>query len=130
MIGFDTTTLIDFFRKNKELKELLDSIDEDFCTTLINYQEIIFGIDISDYAYLEEFNFYQSLFNNLILIIPDKNSCDKSSDIFWHLKKNNKLIDKFDIMVAGVLLSNGITKIITKNKKHYENIPGLKVISY
>lgn len=130
MIGFDTTTLIDFFRDNKDLKQLLDHIEDSFCTTLINYQEIIFGIDISNNAFSEEFYFYESLFNDLILITIDKNSCNRASEIYWYLKKNGKIIDKFDCMIAGIFLSNGINKIITRNSKHFEKIPGLKVLSY
>ena len=130
MIGFDTTTLIDFFRDNKDLKQLLDNIGDSFCTTLINYQEIIFGIDISNNAFSEESYFYESLFNDLILITIDKNSCNRASEIYWYLKKNGKIIDKFDCMIAGIFLSNGINKIITRNSKHFEKIPGLKVLSY
>lgn len=37
---------------------------------------------------------------------------------------------EFDCTIAGVYLSNNINKIITKNVKRFENILGLKVISY
>lgn len=130
MIGFDTTTLIDFFNENKDLKRLLDSLDDSFCTTMINYQEIIFGIDIKDNEYTEEIKFYESLFNNIIIMVHDKTSCNKSSEVYWNLAKKGNMIDKFDCMIAGIFLANGVNKIITRNVKHFEKIPGLKIISY
>ncbi|MBS3083651.1 type II toxin-antitoxin system VapC family toxin [Candidatus Pacearchaeota archaeon] len=53
-----------------------------------------------------------------------------SSTIFFELSSKGILIGKFDCMIAGTLLSNGIDTIITKNKKHFEKIKGLKVLSY
>lgn len=40
------------------------------------------------------------------------------------------MIGRFDSMIAGILLANGVDKIITKNVKHFEKIKGLRVISY
>ncbi len=130
MIGFDTTALIDFFNENKDLKKLLDILDDSFCTTIINYQEIIFGVDMEDNECAEEIKFYESLFDNIITMVHDKTSCNKASEVYWNLAKKGNMIDKFDSMIAGVFLANGVNKIITRNVKHFEKVPGLKIISY
>lgn len=54
----------------------------------------------------------------------------QASELFWKLRKKGITLGKFDCTIAAIFLSNGISKIITKNQKHFEDIPGLKVISY
>lgn len=35
-----------------------------------------------------------------------------------------------DTLIAAIALSNGITTIITRNKKHFEQIKELNVVTY
>lgn len=50
--------------------------------------------------------------------------------IFDRLDAKSKTIDDNDILIAGIMISNGIKKIITKNRKHFERIQGIEVLSY
>jgi tRNA(fMet)-specific endonuclease VapC len=130
MIGLDTDAIIEFFRKDPALISLMRSLDEELTSTIINYQEIMFGLDPQNKKHLEEKDFFDSFFNDLIFLDLNKNSGDKASEIFWDLGKKGIVSGKFDCMIAGILLSNGVNKIITRNVKHFEKIPGLKIISY
>jgi predicted nucleic acid-binding protein len=130
MIGLDTETIMQYYRNDAELLKLIESIDGDFCTTILNYQEIIFGIDPKNEKYNRERYFFNNFFENIIKFSFNINSCIKANDIFWELKKSGKQTGKFDCMIAGILLTNGVDRIITRNVKHFENIPGLKVIAY
>ena len=130
MIGMDTTALIDLFKKEKDLLNLLANIEDKIISTIINYQEIMFGLDLSNIKYKTEFDYYETLFSEVNLIFLSKRASQKSSEIFWDLRKRGEIIDDFDCMIAGILLANGVNKIITKNVKHFENVKGLKVISY
>ena len=40
------------------------------------------------------------------------------------------IIPDNDILIAGIGMSYGATKIITKNKKHFENIRGIEIVEY
>jgi predicted nucleic acid-binding protein len=40
------------------------------------------------------------------------------------------MIDDNDILIAGIMLSNDIRKIITRNSKHFEKITELNIIKY
>lgn len=126
----DSSTIIDFFRKNESLKKVLETIDEPLVINRISYLEIMFGLDFSNPSHKIEEDFCDGLFDSLIIFDLDKQGCKKSSEIFWYLKKKGKIIELFDCAIAGIYLSNGINKIITRNKKHFENIKGLEVISY
>lgn len=126
----DTSAMIDLFKKESALLSLLANIEDKIVSTIINYQEIMFGLDLSNIKYKTEFEYYESFFSEVDLVFLSKKASQKSSEVFWDLKKKGEMIDEFDSMVAGILLANGINKIITKNKKHFEKIKGLRVISY
>jgi|SRR3989344_3160338 len=130
MIGLDTSAIIDLFRGNEELKKIIENNKEPFVITQISYLELMFGIDNLNSKHEIECKFYDRLFDKLLVLDLNKASCRKASDIFFELKKKGKMIEQLDCTIAGILLSNGINKLITKNKKHFENISGIKVIYY
>mgnify|MGYP001585103331 FL=1 len=130
MIGLDTTAIIDIFKKDINLKKLLESSDNNFISTAVNYWEIRGGLNPKDNKYNLENEYYENFFKDIVILDFDKNAVKKSSEIFWMLANNGEMIDDFDSMIAGTLLANGVTKIITKNKKHFERIKGLSVMSY
>ena len=130
MIALDTTAIIDLFNGDSSLIKILQELDDEFVTTSINQQEIYFGLDTTKEDHQEEERNYDGLFNNLIIHSLELRSVKASSEIFWNLKKKGTQIGKFDCMIAGILLSNQINKIITKNVKHFEKIKELEVISY
>lgn len=130
MIGLDSSALIDLFRGEMGIRDLFKNLDDKLFTTYLNYFEILTGINLENESHQEEFKYFENLFQEIILLNLSKESCKSSSSIFWDLKKSGKMIGQVDCMIAGILLSNGVNKIITRNTKHFENIKGLKVISY
>jgi tRNA(fMet)-specific endonuclease VapC len=44
------------------------------------------------------------------------------------LKKKGKIIGDFDTLIASIAMTNNLI-LVTRNKKHYENIDGLKIES-
>ena len=129
MIALDTTAIIDIFKGDKKLHSLLNKLDEPLTSTLINYQEIVFGIDKQDSKYSWEQKYYDNLFDNLLLFSLTNRSARKASEIFWLNKKKGKTIGRFDCMIAGILLTNDVSKIITRNK-HLNYISELQVLEY
>jgi len=130
MIGIDTCAVIDLFKGDKQIISLLSDISEKVCITYINYLELIFGLDIENIKHKSEEEFYDHIMENYTVYNLDIESCKKARELFFLLKKKGNTIDDMDYAIAGILLSNGVNKIITKNKKHFENIPGVKVLSY
>ncbi|MDP3986776.1 MAG: type II toxin-antitoxin system VapC family toxin [Nanoarchaeota archaeon] len=130
MIGMDTSAVIDFFKGDASLKEVLESVDEKLVLNRIIYLETMFGIDKNKKLHQNEEEFYDELFSSLIVFELDKKSSKQSSRILNDLKKKGNTIGLFDCTIAGIFLSNGVNKILTRNTKHFENIKGLKVISY
>ena len=130
MIGLDTSSVIDFFKGDDSLKELLESVNEPIVVNQIIYLEAMFGLDSDNKKHNNEELFYDDLFNSLINFELDSSASKKSANIFWELRKRGKIIEAFDCAIAGIYLVNGVDKIITRNVKHFEKIKGLKVMSY
>ena len=54
----------------------------------------------------------------------------KAGEIAASLMTEGKKIEETDCMIAAIAIVNGIDKIVTANKAHYERITGIKVITY
>ena len=44
--------------------------------------------------------------------------------------KKGTIIADADCLIAGIAISKGVNKIVTKNKKHFEHIKGIEVEVY
>ena len=130
MIGLDSSAIIDLFKGEMALKGLLLSIDEPISATEISYLELMFGIDRSITKHKEEESYYDEFFSKILVLNLSRKSAKLASELYWKLNKSGKTIEKFDCIIAGIFLSSGINKIMTRNEKHFSRIPGLKVLTY
>lgn len=130
MIGIDTCVLTDIFKEDPSLKYLLSRINDELCVNQITYLEIIIGLDPDNTKHQKEEIFYDQLFSSFLNYDLDLNASKLSRKIFWDLKKTGNFADLLDCAIAGIYLSNGVNTIITKNKKHFEKIKDMKVLSY
>jgi predicted nucleic acid-binding protein len=58
------------------------------------------------------------------------NAVKKAAEISALLDSKGKYIETMDALIAGIVLSNGFTDLMTKNKSHFENIPDLHIFDY
>lgn len=130
MIGLDTSAIIDLFNEDPSLIKLLGGMDDKVALNQISYLELMFGLNFETEINKDEEGYYDSLFSSYTVLSLNNSSSKQAAKISLSLKKIGKTVDKFDCTIAGILLTNGIDKILTRNKKHFENIKGLKVISY
>ncbi|MFT4261445.1 MAG: PIN domain-containing protein [Candidatus Woesearchaeota archaeon] len=130
MIGLDTTILIDLYKKDKKALKLVQSINQNLYLNILTYLELIRGIDPKNNKHQHEQTFYDKIFDVYPCLELDKTSAKLSRNIFWKLKKEGKTISLIDATIAAIYLANGVKTIITKNKKDFEQIEGLEVLSY
>ncbi len=130
MIGLDTRTIIDILKENPDVKLVIDKIEEPLASTIINYQEIMFGLDFNRKEHEQESKQYELFFDTIFLLAHTRESAQRAALLFKELEKQGKDIGRFDSMIAAVLLQNGVRKIITRNVKHFSRIKGLEVIDY
>ena len=130
MIGLDTSAIIDLFKGEERIKNFLEGNKEPLASTIINYLELFFGINPQNPKHIAEGKYYDEFFNGLYSIGLSSEACKEASKIFWALKKEGRVIEQFDCLVAACFLTNGITKILTGNPEHFDRIKQLDVISY
>ena len=130
MIGLDTSAIIDLFKKDLSLIKFLEETDDKFYLNQISYLELMFGMDFENKKHFSEEEYYDSLFANSLVLELNNSSCKVAGKILMRLKKVGKMIEQSDCTIAGIYLSNGINKIVTRNAKHFENIKEMKVINY
>lgn len=128
MIGIDTSTLIDLYKKDEKLQKLLQSIDEEIVLNDLTYLELMAGLDPK--LHKNEETFYDKLYENIKSLQLQRCSSKKARDIIWNLKKQGKTIHVMDATIASICLNNNVTKIITKNKKDFKHIKKITVLDY
>ena len=89
-----------------------------------------FGLDPRKAKHRQELDFYQRLTENMIVLDHKVESAEHAGRIWWTLQKKGHMIGEFDVMIAGVLLEHGVTKILTRNAKHFARVPGLRTVVY
>ena len=130
MIGMDSSAIIDLFKENENLKKVLAGLGDKIALNQISYLELMFGIDEKNQKNKIEEEFYDSLFNSFLNLKLSNVSCKKASKIMRELSDKGEIIEAFDCVIAGIYLTNGVKRIITRNVKHFSRIKDFEVISY
>ncbi|KAA0008093.1 MAG: type II toxin-antitoxin system VapC family toxin [Thermoplasmata archaeon] len=132
MVGVDTTFLIDLFRGDKKalvLMEKLSREEEHISTTVINIAELYRG------AYLHKdkerkLREIKELETLLIILDMRIESAKIYGKLYSFLKEKGRITNDRDILIAAIFLSYGENRIVTRDRKHFQQIEGLHVISY
>ncbi|MFX1525581.1 MAG: type II toxin-antitoxin system VapC family toxin, partial [Promethearchaeota archaeon] len=80
--------------------------------------------------YQELFKIWTEFISSMEIFPLGYKEAIKAAEIYESLEANGQLIDDNDILTIGIMVSNGISKIITKNVKHFEKIEQIEIINY
>lgn len=135
MIVLDTTACIDYLNGNEEIEEVLSTIEELVHITSITVYEINIGLErtkrkISPKRYNELYKSWTEFISSMEIFSLGFKEAEKAAEIYDILESNGVRIDDNDILIIGIMLSNGINKILTKNVKHFEKIKGIEILKY
>ena len=135
MILLDSTACIDYLRGFSPIKEIIQDINDLFAITTISIYEVSIGLERTKRLKSEQIYQVQlanwNKFKALMKILEFNSSCaENAAKIYDLLSQKGKLIEDNDIMIAGIMYSMNIEKIITRNQKHFDTIPDITVISY
>ena len=131
MVGVDTTFLIDLFRNDERAIEVLKRLSrrkESIATTVVNMAELYRGAFLHPKTQ-EKISEIEELKDILIIFDMRIESSKYYGRIYADLKNKGKIITDRDILVASIFLSFGERKIVTRDA-HFNEIPGIEVISY
>ena len=125
VICLDTSVLIEYYRKKVKAKSLLYSLNEKYyrfvASTITEYEIYAGNTEIQNL-------FWDTLFQDIILLDFDSDTARISAQIYMQLRADNRLIENPDIFIAATAMKYNLP-LATLNKKHFENIKGLKLIT-
>jgi tRNA(fMet)-specific endonuclease VapC len=135
MIIIDTSACIDYLNGNEQLKKLISDQENLIHITSITVYEINIGLEktrrkISDKRYKELYKAWSEFISGMEIFPLGYKEAEIAAKIYDFLESEGLRIDDNDILIASIMLTNGIKKIITKNVKHFERIKGIEVLSY
>lgn len=135
MIILDTSACIDYLNGNKQLKKLITDQETLIYITSITVYEINIGLErtkrkISEKRYKQLNKTWLELISGMEIFSLGFKEAEKAAKICDLLEMKGLRIDDNDILIAGIMLTNGIKKIITKNVKHFERIDEIEILSY
>lgn len=122
----DTNIIMAFLKNDpkvvKRVSEYLEHFDS-LTINIISYYEILRGLkDLGNEEKLKRFDGFVEE-NELILI--RKETIHTAADIYAYLKKEGRLIEDADILIAFIAIVEG-SVLITDNVKHFKRIKGLE----
>jgi len=125
MILLDTNVVIAFFNGNKKvLKRIQADIDKISLNTLV-IAELDYGAKASQKAKENLEKLYA--FVDIVRVVPFDFECAKIfGTIKSKLRKMGKPTGEMDALIAATAIANKAI-LATGNKKHFENIGGLKI---
>lgn len=125
MIGIDSDFIIELLKGNNKALEKAQATQEPIFTTTINFFEVMRSV----MRHSKKREIALEFFNEIQILDLDYAASLKSAEIASKLDQSGKFAGSGDVLIAGILLSNGIEKIISNNKDHFETC-GMSVVSY
>ena len=125
MILLDTNIIVAFLNgDNSILKRIKDEIDRIALSSLV-VAELDYGAKVSQRAKHNLEKLYQ--FVDVVQVVPfDIESAKIFGSIKSKLRNIGKPTGEVDVLIAATAMAHKAT-LVTANRKHFENIEGLKV---
>lgn len=124
LILLDTTILIDLFRRkekeNSAFYQLSNSYNQFAVSTITRFEIFVGQRNIQN-------EFWGNFYKNIKILNFDDNCAVVASSIVNQLKRDSKMIEIVDILIAATAIANNL-ELATLNKNHFNRIDNLKLI--
>jgi len=128
----DSTLIIDLLRGDPGAVKKVSEIEDngEVATTPINIYEVIFGIYKSTGNHEKRVSEAKKLLTRMETYPFDDKSAEEAGRILGTLVRGGITVNALDVFVAAIAMTNGCESVVTRNKSHFDKIPGLKVETY
>ncbi|MBN1216596.1 MAG: type II toxin-antitoxin system VapC family toxin [Candidatus Lokiarchaeota archaeon] len=135
MIILDTNACIEYLNGKESIKDILSKQDDLIHITAITVYEVNIGLErtkrkISEKRYKFLHKIWREFTDGMQIFQLGLKEAEKAAQLFDKLEAKGLKLDDNDILIAGIMLANGIKKIITKNVTHFNRIEELEIIEY
>jgi len=126
MYCLDSNIVVDMLRGDVKTIELVRKLSElDICTNALILSELYEGCYRS-YHVENSLSAVEEYIERTYFLEFDIRSCKLYGQIYKKLQSSGKLTQEQDLMIAAICIAHNAT-LVTRNKKHFQNIHGLKV---
>jgi len=118
LILLDTSYLILLAKGSNRVVKVIEMIDsEGPALTSISYFEIF-----RSYKKMSkrEIRYFSQLFSTYPVLPLDTKAAEEASQIWSSLERIEKPVNVLDVLIAGIMIANGIEKIVTSDKDFLE----------
>ena len=122
-VALDSSVLIEHLRVKRKDTSMLSRLTlafDELCVSPLVLYEILVGQTESRLIDTG------MIFENLTFLPMEEKVIAKAATIYQTLRKENKIIDHFDILIAATAIAHEIP-LATLNRRHFERIDGLKL---
>ncbi|MFH1590936.1 MAG: type II toxin-antitoxin system VapC family toxin [archaeon] len=131
-VCLDSCFLIDVLTGDPGAKKYLEKAeDTDLYTTEISIYEVALGILRSKKGNpSKRFDIFLSFVENINIIPCIGQFSLEAARLNATLYKKGSPIDDMDCFISGMMQSAGVSKIATRNAKHFSKIPEIQIVQY
>lgn len=135
MIMLDTNACIDYLNGMNEVRKAISDQEDLVYITSITVYEVCIGLErtkrkISEKRYNELYKIWLEFISSMEIFPLGHREAEKAAEVYDSLESKGQKIDHNDILIVCIMLSNGITKILTRNRKHFEKIVEIEIVQY
>jgi len=135
MIILDTSACIDYLSGNKEIKKVIEDLEDLIHITSITVYEMNIGFErtkrkISENRFKQLYKPWLEFISSMEIFPLGYKEAERAAEIYDNLEAQGQGIDDNDILIAGIMLTNGIKELITRNVSHFKRIEGIDIIKY
>ena len=126
MYLLDTDVIIGLFKGDPAVASAVKRIaEEHLFVSSMSLCELYRGAYLSSRPE-EEIQYIANLLSSARMVCLDEKACRYFGQAFAILKRAGNPTQEIDLMVGSIAIANNLI-LVTRNKKHFMNIPGLKV---
>jgi tRNA(fMet)-specific endonuclease VapC len=127
MVCADTDFLIAWLQNSQDALKKLEELELcQICTTAITAFELYKGVYRSKRKE-SEINRVAELLDLVEILVLDSQSARLAGRLEFEMKSH--IIGESDLLIASIVLAQGET-LLTRNRRHFERVPGLKIESW
>lgn len=130
MIFVDSDCIIDFLRGNESAVKILAENLGELVTSEINAFEVFFGIYNKVNVPRNELSSCENFFERINVLGFDSQCGRSAAMLLNELREKGIEINQNDCLIVSIMKKYGCEKIITLNKKHYNRVEGIEVLTY
>jgi len=129
MYLLDTDTLIYLLKgRARVVDNFRENIGQPKALSVITYGELVYGCRKSQHV-VENLAKVRHLAESYPVIDITRPVMECFGEVKTHLEKSGTPVDDFDLLIGCTALTMNYA-VVTNNVKHYQKIPGLKVVNW